>query len=157
MHRKRRTTVVNVEVVRGQDLARIRAFYDAVGYGGGVSEAGISFAATAGGQVIGVVRLCEEDGVTVLRGMQVAPGFRRQGIGRALLAHCMPWLDRGPSYCLPYEHLIGFYGQAGFVPVPPDALPRFLAERLDRYLLSGQRVIAMATCQTSHAHRESHR
>jgi GNAT superfamily N-acetyltransferase len=147
----------NVETVHSQDLARIRAFYDAVGYGGSVSEADIIFAATAGGQVIGVVRLCEEDGVTVLRGMHVAPGYQRRGIGRALLAQCIPWLDRGPAYCLPYEHLVGFYGQAGFVPAAADTLPRFLAERLDRYLLSGQRVIAMATCQTGHAHPGSHR
>jgi GNAT superfamily N-acetyltransferase len=149
--------MLNVEVVRSQDLARIQAFYGAVGYGGGVSAADISFAATAGGEMIGVVRLCEEDGVTVLRGMHVAPGFQRQGIGRALLAHCMPWLDRGPAYCLPYEHLIGLYGQAGFVSAAADTLPRFLAARLERYLLSGQRVIAMATCQTSHAHPGSHR
>jgi hypothetical protein len=41
--------MVKVEAMRSQDLARIRAFYDAVGYGGSVSEADIIFAATAGG------------------------------------------------------------------------------------------------------------
>jgi predicted N-acetyltransferase YhbS len=149
--------MVKIQFVDRLDLARIQAFYDAVGYGGGVSEADFTFAATANGQVIGAVRLRKEGGVTVLRGMHVAPEWQRRGIGRALLARCAPWLDQGPVYCLPYDHLVDFYGQAGFRPVAPETLPRLLAGRLDRYLLSGQRVIAMATSRTGRAHPGSHR
>jgi len=135
--------MLDIAVVQPGELARIASFYQAAGYGGGVSAADVTFAACMDGRLSGVVRLCDEHGVIVLRGMQVAPEFQRQGIGRALLAHCIPWLDRGAAWCLPYDHLTGLYGEAGFEPAPPDALPAFLSERLAGYLASGQRVLAM--------------
>lgn len=135
--------MLDIAVVQPGELARIAGFYEAVGYGGGVSPADVTLAAYKDGQLAGVVRLCDEHGVIVLRGMQVAPEFQRQGIGRALLARCLPWLDRGTAWCLPYDHLARFYGEAGFEPAPPDALPAFLSERLAGYLASGQRVMAM--------------
>ncbi|MGO4476879.1 GNAT family N-acetyltransferase [Massilia sp. 2TAF26] len=135
--------MLEIAVVQPGKLARIAGFYEAAGYGGGVSAADLTFAADLDGRLAGAVRLCEEHGDIVLRGMQVAQSFQRQGIGRALLARCIPWLDRGTAWCLPYEHLTGFYGEAGFEPAPEDALPPFLSERLARYLASGQRVLAM--------------
>jgi N-acetylglutamate synthase-like GNAT family acetyltransferase len=135
--------MVDIEGMQGEGLARIHAFYEQVGYGGSASAADIVLAATAGERVIGVVRLCEENGVTVLRGMHVAPACQRRGIGRALLARCLPWLNDGVAFCLPYEHLAGFYAQAGFIPALKETLPPFLAERLDAYLSKGQRVLAM--------------
>jgi predicted N-acetyltransferase YhbS len=135
--------MVSIEGMYGEGLARIHAFYEEVGYGGGASAADIVLAATTGERVIGVVRLCEENGVAVLRGMHVAPACQRQGIGRALLARCLPWLDGSQAFCLPYDHLAGFYAQAGFIPASKDTLPPFLAERLDGYLLKGQQVLAM--------------
>jgi predicted N-acetyltransferase YhbS len=136
-------SVAIVAIVPSKDLHRIAAFYRTTGYGGGVSADDITFAATAEGRLVGAVRLCKEAGVTVLRGMQVDPAFQRQGIGRMLLRHCLPHLDGGVAYCLPYVHLAGFYGEAGFVPAAPAMLPPFLAERLAGYLRKGQAVIAM--------------
>ena len=133
----------SIDRVHGDGLARVRAFYEQAGYGGGASAADIVLAAMAGERMIGVVRLCEENGVTVLRGMQVAPAFQRQGIGRALLERCLPWLDRGEAFCLPYDHLLGFYAGTGFTPVQPECLPGFLRRRMAGYLASGQRVLAM--------------
>lgn len=113
----------DIEVMDTAGLARVRAFYGQVGYGGGVSDADTVLAATAGERVAGAVRLCEEHGVIVLRGMFVAPDCQRLGIGRALLSRCLPWLDRGEAFCLPYDHLAGFYREAGFEPVTIGALP----------------------------------
>lgn len=132
-----------IEVINDAGLAQVRAFYEQVGYGGGVSAADTVLAALAGERVAGAVRLCEEHGVIVLRGMYVAPDCQRLGIGRALLARCLPWLDRGEAFCLPYDHLVGFYKEAGFEPVTSDALPPFLRERLEGYLAAGQRVLGM--------------
>jgi predicted N-acetyltransferase YhbS len=136
-------SVAIVTIVQSGDLDRIAAFYRTAGYGGGVSADDITLAATTEGRIVGAVRLCKEAGVTVLRGMQVDAAFQRQGIGRKLLRHCLPHLEGGVAYCLPYAHLAAFYGEAGFVPASPAMLPPFLAERLAGYLRKGQKVIAM--------------
>jgi predicted N-acetyltransferase YhbS len=135
--------MVDIRIVQGDALARVADFYKLVGYGGAVSEADITLAADANGCMAGAVRLCDEDGVIVLRGMQVDPAFQRQGIGRSLLMHCMSYLEGRTAYCLPYAHLAAFYGAGGFEPVPPDTLPGFLAARLAGYLAAGQQVLAM--------------
>lgn len=133
----------SIKRVHDAGLQRIRAFYAQAGYGGGVSALDTVLAASAGDRLLGAVRLCEEHGVIVLRGMFVAADAQRQGIGRALLAECLPWLDRGEGFCLPYDHLVGFYREAGFEPVPMAALPPFLQQRLAAYLAKGQRVLGM--------------
>jgi GNAT superfamily N-acetyltransferase len=135
--------MVEIELVGNDGLAQVGEFYQAASYGGGVSEHDVILAAKSGGRMVGVVRLCTEEGVVVLRGMQVAPAFQRQGVGRALLARCIPYLEQGVAYCLPYEHLVRFYGQAGFRPAATDELPLFLARRLAGYLASGQKVVGM--------------
>lgn len=135
--------MVDIDIVPGAGLAEIAEFYRRVGYRAGVSSADLTLAARVKGRLAGAVRLCEEGGVIVLRGMHVAPECQRQGVGHALLSACLPWLDRHAAYCLPYEHLRGFYGNAGFKPAPSATLPPFLAARLRGYLLAGQRVLAM--------------
>jgi predicted N-acetyltransferase YhbS len=140
----------SVVVVRSGGLDGIDAFYRTAGYGASVSADDVTLVATADEGIVGVVRLCKEAGVTVLRGMQVDPAFQRQGIGRMLLRHCLPHLGGGAAYCLPYAHLTGFYGEAGFVPAPPAMLPPFLAERLASYLRKGQAVTAMRRSGAAH-------
>ncbi|MFC5547336.1 GNAT family N-acetyltransferase [Massilia aerilata] len=144
-----------IAIVHRSELARVRAFYEEAGYGGGVLDIDRVFAATTDGRIVGVVRLCEEEGVIVLRGMHVAAACQRQGIGRALLARCVPWLERGEAFCLPYARLAGFYGEAGFTPAPPETLPRFLAERLDGYRSKGQGVLAMRRAGAAHMPNKS--
>jgi len=135
---------IAVNSVGAADLAEIEEFYNkTVGYGGGVSQSDFTLAARLDGSLVGAVRLCVENGIIVLRGMQVASAFQRQGIGRALLDHCVPFLNRGPAYCVPYEHLTDFYGQVGFIVTPPELLPAFLAERLAEYVATSRRTLAM--------------
>lgn len=125
------------------DLAGVAALYAAAGYGAPVDPADTVVTAKLIGRVVGVVRLCPEEGVTVLRGMQVAPAFQRQGLGARLLAACAPHLAGRQVFCLPYAHLAGFYAAAGFETVDEHALPAFLASRLAGYRAGGQEVIAM--------------
>jgi len=117
--------------------------YAAAGYGAAIEETDIVIVAKHGGQIVGAVRLCAEEGVTVLRGMQVKKTFQRQGIGSGLLAACRPYLNRGEAYCLPYAHLVSFYASAGFEVVPGTDLPAFLGQRLSSYLAGSREVVAM--------------
>jgi GNAT superfamily N-acetyltransferase len=123
-----------------QDVAQL---YADANYDAPLAPSDMVMVAILRGQVIGAVRLCSEHGVTVLRGMQISSSFQRQGIGSRLLAACLPHLDCGPAFCLPYAHLVDFYAAAGFEVVGAVELPGFLAQRLDAYLASGQHVLAM--------------
>lgn len=135
--------MLDITIVPPRALAQVRAFYEQVGYGGGATEKDRVLVARIGESLVGAVRLCQEHGVTVLRGMHIAPACQHQGIGRALLARCVPWLEGGEAFCLPYAHLVGFYREAGFEPLPKAALPPFLRARLEGYLGTGQQVLAM--------------
>ena len=75
------------------------------------------------GELIGIVRLTTEEGVVVLRGMQVHPTFQRQGIGKRLLAAVAQELDGKGCFCIPYAHLVGFYGGIGFHLTEPAKAP----------------------------------
>ena len=134
------------EIVDGSvaGLAEVGEFYDTVGYRGGVSPADTTLIARGSGRLLGAVRLCTEGGVIVLRGMQVDPAFQGKGVGRALLSHCMPYLDKKAAYCVPYDHLANFYGRVGFVETPPELLPEFLAARLAEYVAANRKTVAMS-------------
>lgn len=116
------------------DLDQVVRLYAAAGYRGGVDPLDVVLVAKTIGAVIGAVRLCREEGVIVLRGMQVQPACQRQRVGARLLAACGPVLAQGMAFCLPYRHLAGFYAAAGFEVVGADGLPDFLARRLASYL-----------------------
>lgn len=121
-----------------------QAFYALCGYAGTeIAPADRVLLARRGTQLIGIVRLCSETGFCCLRGMQVLPDYRRQGVGSLLLAHLLPLIGTEPCFSLPYPHLEGFYAQAGFRALAPDALPLYLQDRLRSYLALGVEVIAM--------------
>ena len=139
-----------VTVASTSELPEVAAFYATCGYGGGISQADTVLVSRICGQLVGVVRLCPQEGVVVLRGMQVHPAFRRQGVGSRLLSACIPFLNAGRTFCLPYTHLVSFYGGAGFGIVEPSELPAFLAARLSSYLARGQQVLAMCRVTPNH-------
>ncbi len=142
---------VMVRLAKSSDLPQVASLYHEAGYGGGIDGNDEVFVATSNENLVGAVRLCSEDGVIVLRGMQVSGAFQRQGIGAQLLRACTLHLDRGPSFCLPYSHLAEFYGTASFETVRATELPDFLAKRLHLYLARGQDVIAMRRHKPRHA------
>lgn len=125
------------------ELGAVLALYAEGGYRGGVQARDTVIVATIDGAVAGAVRLCPEHGAMVLRGMQVGAAFQGRGVGSALLAACEAALGARSAYCLPYRHLTGFYGHAGFRVTMPDDLPYFLHARLAAYLAGGQEVLAM--------------
>ena len=60
-----------VTVASTSELPEVAAFYATCGYGGGISQADTVLVSRICGQLVGVVRLCPQEGVVVLRGMQV--------------------------------------------------------------------------------------
>ena len=135
--------MVEIAAAHPEELARVAAFYEECGYDGSIAASDTILLARMAGQLVGAVRLCPEDGVTVLRGMEVRAEYQRRGIGSQLLRACVPLLDARPSFCLPYTHLVSFYGAVSFEVVQPSRLPPFLAARLASYLAEGRDVLAM--------------
>lgn len=115
------------------DLQRIRAFYRTAGYAGTVQPDDEILLVEENHDVIGVVRLARENGVTVLRGMRVVPSHQRVGLGTRLLEAVSAALEDRPCYCIAYAHLLGFYARIGFREVDSANAPAFLVARLEDY------------------------
>lgn len=134
---------VSVREASVADHPDIAALYESCGYSGGIGTNDTILVAVGTGSLAGVVRLCSESDAVVLRGMQVLPGLRRQGIGRNLLAKCAARLTDASCYCIPWAHLEQFYGSVGFERCEPSDAPRFLSERLSSCRQEGLDVILM--------------
>lgn len=125
------------------DFPAIHALYERCAYHGGLADTDQILVVSSGSDLLGAVRLCREDGVVVLRGMQVDPDHRRRGIGISLLDACAEALGTRTCFCLPYDHLIDFYGRVGFQLLDEGELPPFLLERFRRYRHAGVAVVPM--------------
>ncbi|MGD1920056.1 MAG: GNAT family N-acetyltransferase [Pleurocapsa sp.] len=134
-----------LEIIKAKihNLNDVRVFCDKCNYDGGVKQKDRVFLANINNELAGVVRLCPEMNVLVLRGMQVLPEFQGQGIGTKLLKSCNDYLGQQPCYCIPWSHLHSFYGQIGFQIISPAELPDFSAQRLKRYIARNMNVIPM--------------
>src|ERR1700720_2194536 len=110
--------LIEVRRAMAEDVSRAANFYAERRYGGIRPEDAVLLA-EHDGNLVGIVRLTTEEGVVVLRGMQVHPRFQRQGIGQRLLTTAAQELDGRGCFCIPYAHLVGFYGGIGFRPIEP--------------------------------------
>lgn len=129
------------------EYTEVLALYKECRYGGGADESDKILVAVDAG-IVGAVRICTEHGEKVLRGMQIRPAYQRKGLGSEMLRFLAGHLDMGGCYCLPYAHLKGFYASIGFKEISPQSAPRFLAERLEKYLSSDNNeiIIMMIPC-----------
>lgn len=136
-------------MAHSSDANLIRAFYEKWDYKGTLGHDDTIWIAEAVAEPIGVVRVVSENGVLVLRGMRVALQWQRKGIGRQMLSTVAAWLANRDCYCVPYVHLVGFYGCIGFVEVDPSLAPSFLAERVGSYRSRGLDVTLMLRCSSA--------
>jgi GNAT superfamily N-acetyltransferase len=125
--------LIEIRHATAEDISRAVNFYAERRYGGGIRPEDSVLLAEHDGELVGIVRLTAEEDVVVLRGMQVHPRFQRQGIGKRLLATVAQELDGRGCFCIPYAHLVGFYGGIGFRAIEPAKAPTFLRLRLERY------------------------
>jgi GNAT superfamily N-acetyltransferase len=137
------TTDVTIRTAAAEEHGRAAKAYEAWGYGSGVRPDDVVYVAEAGGELVGVVRRAVEHGVTMLRGMQIAPEWRRRGVGSQLLAAFVADLAGAECHCIPYTHLVGFYGAGGFAIVEEADAPAFLQARLAEYRARGLSVLVM--------------
>lgn len=137
-------TEVTVRLAGAEELDAAARLYRATGYSGRVDvENDRALVALTGDVLVGVVRLCREHHVTVLRGMRVAASFQRRGVGTALLRGLEPLLTAQDCYCLPFSHLERFYALIGFQPMQDGEVPSFLAARTERYRSKGAAISPM--------------
>lgn len=132
-----------IRIAAAHEYADLRHAYGRWGYDGGILADDRVYVAEERGAYVGIVRRTREEGVTMLRGMQVAPECQRRGIGRKLLTAFSGDLGAEACYCIPYDHLTGFYGLVGFAPVAESDAPEFLRARLETYRSQGLRVLVM--------------
>jgi predicted N-acetyltransferase YhbS len=137
------SAVVTVRTAAAEEYDRVRSAYATWGYAGGVSAEDVVYVAERGTDLVGVVRRTREHAVTMLRGMRVADAWQRRRIGTRLLAAFVADLGREDCYCVPYSHLITFYGRAGFGAVRDEVAPPFLRKRLAEYRRRGLDVLVM--------------
>lgn len=134
---------ITVRLAQAADFDQIVSAYYAWGYGGGIKPEDTTWLALIEGELVGVVRIAPENGTLVLRGMRIAESQRRQGLGSRMLCDIARWLENRECYCIPYAHLVEFYGQIGFLEIAPHAAPPFLVDRAADYEKRGLDVAIM--------------
>jgi N-acetylglutamate synthase-like GNAT family acetyltransferase len=135
--------MLTIREAREEDRPRVTAFYSLAGYSPPLESSDRILIAETDDRIVGALRLCNEEGVVLLRGMRVLESMRRQHVGGSLLAAFDEILADGTCYCIPHEYLEAFYGKIGFRSVSlPDA-PRILQERWQEYRRRGLNVIIM--------------
>jgi N-acetylglutamate synthase-like GNAT family acetyltransferase len=135
--------MLQVSIANNGGYSEITSFYLGVGYSCQLHESDLVIQARENGEVVGAVRLCQEKGKLVLRGMYVSEAKRGSGIGTALLRAASDEISHRECWCIPYTYLTQLYGRAGFEEAPKYAEPRFLLDRLARYSRKGKSVVLL--------------
>ena len=145
LERERAARLARVQLRQAsqEDTPRLLAFYQETGYSKGINPADVVVLAEEEGRIIGALRLCQEQGTLVLRGMRVQEEWQRQGVGTRLLQVAGERIGKRICYCLPHPHLEGLYGRIGFERVKLAAVPRFLRARQAEYRERGVETILM--------------
>jgi GNAT superfamily N-acetyltransferase len=134
---------LRIRAAAATEIGLVRAKYAEWHYDGAVTAQETVLLAECAEALLGMVRQTYEHGTVMLRGMQVDPAARGTGIGTALLQAFVARLGGRECYCLPYSHLMNFYGKQGFEPCAPTAAPPFLRQRLQQYRARGLDVVIM--------------
>jgi len=125
--------MITTRRARHDEYEKITAFYRENGYGVPIKETDLLAVAETDGALCGILRLCEENDVLVLRGMRVSLNVQRQGVGTLLLRYVESLIGKRECFCIPHRHLESFYGQIGFVEMAESSVPPFLAMRCATY------------------------
>ena len=135
--------VLSIRIAEPHEFDRVCSAYAAWGYPGKPLPTDVIFTAYSGVELIGIVRRTVEHSHVMLRGMHIAPEWRRRGVGSRLLIAFEADLPNRPCLCVPYTYLDGFYGAIGFERIDEATAPGFLQERLAGYRAQGRDMIIM--------------
>lgn len=125
--------MIEVRPARPDELPAAEACYRRNGYGGTLEPADRALVALAEREIVGVVRLVEEEGHQLLRGFFLDEDRRGAGLGRRMLQALVALLEARPCWLVCGPHLIAFYGEAGFRLAHDEEAPPHLQERVLRY------------------------
>ncbi len=106
-------------------------FYNDIEYKKAIKADDVVVAAFDKNLMMGAIRLENEEGVRVLRGMQIHYKYAGRGIGKRLLKVFDNELGNHVCYCIPFSWLEGFYSCIGFKKIEPHLAPSFLQDRLE--------------------------
>jgi GNAT superfamily N-acetyltransferase len=137
------TQGITVRPAVAEDLPALSSFYASVGYGGGLHPDDRILVSLRSGTLVAAVRLVQEAGTLVLRGMYVAESLRGTGIGSALLERVSAEIGPDTCWCIPYVHLVDFYSGIGFRVCEAEQIPDFLGARQKKYISAGHDVEIM--------------
>ena len=135
--------MVQLSIANNGDYSDITSFYQGCGYSCQLYESDLVIQARENGEVVGAVRLCQEEGKLVLRGMYVIEEKRGSGIGSALLHEASSEIGHRECWCIPYTPLVELYGRGGFQKAHKGTEPSFLLNRLARYVATGKSVVLL--------------
>jgi len=137
------SVTTRVRIAKPADAGRVRSAYESWDYTRKIAPDDTIWLAENAGELVGIVRIAAEFGTLVLRGMRIAEGWQRRGIGSLMLLAVDKWLDERKCYCVPYAHLGKFYCQIGFRIIEVETAPRFLRDRIDEYRRASLDVMVM--------------
>jgi GNAT superfamily N-acetyltransferase len=126
--------MVVIRLAERSEIEWINKCYDDVEFVHSNFDKEIIAIAEVNGEKAGLGRLVTIDGENLeLGGMYVFEAFRRLGIARKIVDFLLRYASASQStYCIPFEHLITFYKQSGFVPctnfeqVPKELFEKYL-------------------------------
>ena len=78
---------MNIRQATKNEYADVLKHYEFCNYNAGIQDNDIVIIALEDRVIIGAVRICQENGEKVLRGMQVSSKYRYNGIGKAIVYH----------------------------------------------------------------------
>jgi GNAT superfamily N-acetyltransferase len=115
------------------DLPAALGCYERNGYGGAILPADRVLVAERDGRIVGVVRLVDEEGHRVLRGMYLDAPERGRGLGRRMLRALAERIGPRACWLVCGTGLAGFYGREGFHAAAGPDVPEHLRARAERY------------------------
>ena len=139
--------MVGITVAAPSKFTKVREFYESVNYDDDVFSENLFIIAEEQDRIIGAVRLCQEGGLTILRGFNVAKSYQRQGIGSKMLNLLVDQVGSQDCYCITYAHLIDFFRRVGFEPIHWHDAPLFLQHRLLEYRKDNQEANYVIMCR----------
>ncbi len=99
---------MKIEVLNSNQIPQSQEFYSSIGCFQKMHSTDVAVAAFDASEIVGLVRLANEHGRAILRGMIIAPEFQRKGIGSLVLTALEKRLSNDDCYCIPHGWLEGF-------------------------------------------------
>jgi hypothetical protein len=105
-------------------------FFLQAGYMLPVTAQDIGWGAWSDGELVGALALSSIQESWLLRGPEIVSGFRRRGVGAALLDLATPEIREIECYVAAYSNLVRMYARVGFRVCLPAEAPPYLAQQL---------------------------